>query len=145
MKWKLNRRNLEILYVSFVRPLFEYPDIVWDSAPSHQYIFDNIEKLQIEAARIVTGTNRYSSKELLYRETGWLQLSTRCSIHRLNLCHKIVNGTCPRHLRTKLNEYQTHGIQIRTKQGVKTIYIFQFVELKRCGTLFFHETLECTR
>ena len=122
LKWKLNRRSLEILYVSFVRPLFEYADVVWDSAPSHQYLFDNIEKLQIEAARIVTGTNRYSSKELLYRETGWLQLSTRRSIHRLNLCHKIVNGTCPRHLRTKLNEYQTHTNPYETR-GQNDLYI----------------------
>ena len=122
LKWKLNRRSLEILYVSFVRPLFEYADVVWDSAPSHQYIFDNIEKLQIEAARIVTGTNRYSSKELLYRETGWLQLSTRRSIHRLNLCRKIVNGTCPRHLRTKLNEYQTHTNPYETR-GQNNLYI----------------------
>ena len=121
LKWKLNR-SLEILYVSFVRPLFEYADVVWDSAPSHQYLFDNIEKLQIEAARIVPGTNRYSSKELLYRETGWLQLSIRRSIHRLNLCHKIVNETCPRHLRTKLNEYQTHTNPYETR-GQNNLYI----------------------
>ena len=88
LKWKLIRMSLELLYVSFVRPLFEYPDVVWDSATSYQYLFDNIEKLKIEAARIVTGTNKYSSKELLYRETGWLQLSIRRSIHRINLCHQ---------------------------------------------------------
>ena len=85
-------------------------------------MFDNIEKLQIEAARIITGTNRYSSKELLYRDTGWLQLSTRCSIHRLNLCHRIVNGTCPRYLRTKLNEYQTHTTPYETR-GQNNLYI----------------------
>ena len=42
LKWKLNRRSLEILYISYVRPLFEYADVVWDSSPSHKYMFDNI-------------------------------------------------------------------------------------------------------
>ena len=73
LNWKLNRRSLEILYVSFCQATFEYTEVIWDSAPSHQHLFDNIEKLQIEATRIVTGTNIYSSLELLYRETGWLQ------------------------------------------------------------------------
>ena len=40
LKWKLDRKTLEIMYFSFIRPLFEYADIVFDtSAPQHQYIF----------------------------------------------------------------------------------------------------------
>ena len=88
LKWKLDRKPLETLYLSFIRPLFEYGDIVWDCTPLHQYIFQNIEKLQLEASRVVTGTTRYASKNLLYNETGWLPLSTRRTIHRLTLFTK---------------------------------------------------------
>ena len=88
LKWKLDRKPLETLYLSFIRPLFEYGDIVWDCAPLHQYIFQIIEKLQLEASPVVTGTTRYASKNLLYNETGMLPLSTRRTIHRLTLFTK---------------------------------------------------------
>ena len=36
-----------------------------------------LEKIQLEAARIVTGTTRSVTLNNLYRETGWLTLSDR--------------------------------------------------------------------
>ena len=56
------------MYFAYIRPIFEYANVVWDSAPRHDYYFTTIEKLQIAAARIVTGTNIYASKQLLYRD-----------------------------------------------------------------------------
>jgi hypothetical protein len=38
---------------------------------------DRLEKLQLEAARIVTGLTCYTSLDSIYRETGWEKLSTR--------------------------------------------------------------------
>ena len=32
---------------------------------------NGLEKLQLEAARIVTGLTVYSSRDSLYQETGW--------------------------------------------------------------------------
>jgi hypothetical protein len=40
---------------------------------------DRLEKLQLEAARIVTGLTVYSSRESLYQETGWETLSSKLS------------------------------------------------------------------
>ena len=74
LKFKLDRKTLETIYFSFIRPLFEYGSIVWDKAPRHEYYFNLLEKLQIESMRIVCGCNRYSSKLLLYSETGWQTL-----------------------------------------------------------------------
>ena len=62
-------------YVSFIRPVLEYADIVWDNCT--QYEIDSFEKIQAEAARIVTGATRLVSLELLYRETGWEPLYKR--------------------------------------------------------------------
>jgi hypothetical protein len=37
---------------------------------------DRLEKLQLEAARIVTGLTCYTRLDSIYRETGWEKLST---------------------------------------------------------------------
>ena len=39
--------------------------------------YDNLKRLQLEAARIVTGTHRNASKQLIYTETGWETLSKK--------------------------------------------------------------------
>ena len=54
LKFRLDRKSLEVIYTSFIRPILEYGDVVWDNCS--QYEKQEIEKVQIEAARIVTGT-----------------------------------------------------------------------------------------
>ena len=68
-------------YFSFVRPVLEYADIIWDNIP--EYLVNKIESIQLEAARIVTEGNRLASRHLLYKETGWEPLSKRRENHRL--------------------------------------------------------------
>ena len=48
-KWNLERKPLETLYLTFIRPLFKNGDIVWDCAPQHQYLFQNIENLLLDS------------------------------------------------------------------------------------------------
>ena len=98
LKFKLDRSSLEKIYFTFIRPIFEYACFVWDCAPRHCYYFNKMAKLQISAARIITGTNNYSSKHLLYHDTGWELLSSRREKQRLILFYKILNGIAPSHL-----------------------------------------------
>ena len=98
LKYKLGRSALEKIYFAFIRPLFEYGCVVWDNAPRHEYLFNEMERIQIQAARIITGTNNYAHKHLLYLETGWEKLSKRREYHRLILLYKILNGLAPQHL-----------------------------------------------
>ena len=53
-----SKADLSSLYF---RPLFLYGCVVWDNAPTHEYLFNEMEKIQIPAARI-TGTNKYAHK-----------------------------------------------------------------------------------
>ena len=101
----MNKTSLERIYVAFIRPIFEYGCIVWDQAPRPDLYFNKMEKLQIHAARIVTGTNTYASKFLLNHETGWNNLSERRQKHRLILLYKLVNGLAPMHLVNILHTY----------------------------------------
>ena len=69
-----------------------------------------MEKIQIQAARIITGTNMYASKQLLYLETGWEKLSKRREYHRLVLLYKKLNDLAQAHLRDTLLSYTNQNI-----------------------------------
>ena len=86
LKFTLDRKSLETIYFSFIRPLLEYADVVWDNCT--QYEVDELEKIYIEAARIVTGATKLVSIDSLYTETGWETLASRRLNHKLLLFFK---------------------------------------------------------
>ena len=53
LKCKLNKQNVEKLYLIYIRPIFEYACEVWDNCG----VFNSckLETLQLKAARIITG------------------------------------------------------------------------------------------
>jgi hypothetical protein len=53
-------------------------------------LFD-IKKIQLEAARIVTGLTKFASKDSLYFETGWETLANRGETRKLTTFYKIHN------------------------------------------------------
>ena len=57
------------IFVTFIRPLFEYASVVWDHCT--QYENGDLDKIQNEAARIFTGTTKLVSIEALYEDTKW--------------------------------------------------------------------------
>ena len=75
VKFKISRNSLNQIYISFLRPLLEYASVVWDNCTFSER--DSLEKIQHEAARIVTGLTRSTSLINLYTEIGWLSLSDR--------------------------------------------------------------------
>jgi hypothetical protein len=68
LKFILKRGILEKIYLTFIRPLLEYSCEIWDNCS--QTDNDRLEKIQLEAARIVTGLTAFSSRDSLYQETG---------------------------------------------------------------------------
>ena len=74
LKFVLDRKSLETINISFIRPILEYGNEIWDNC--QQYEKDYLEKIQIEAARIATGTTKLVSIASLYSETGWTSLDT---------------------------------------------------------------------
>ena len=63
LKYNFTRKALNQIYISYVRPILEYSCIVWDGCTTEQS--NSVEKLQNEAARIVTGLTRSVSLENL--------------------------------------------------------------------------------
>ena len=74
----------------------EYSCELWDGC-TIEYA-NKLDKIQNEAARIVTGLPRYASIESLYFETGWETLSDRRRRRKLCLFHKLHNGKAPTYL-----------------------------------------------
>ena len=102
LKFILDRASLETLYKSFVRPILEYADIVWDSPDAHRHNLDVLDRVQLEAARLVTGATARCSTENLYKEVGWESLALRRRLHRATMMFKIMTGLAPETLQEKL-------------------------------------------
>ena len=95
LKFTLDRKSLQTIYISFIRPLLEYADVVWDNCT--QYEANELEQIQNEAARIVTGATKLVSIQSRLSETGWESLTSRREKHKLILYYKMVlrRTSCP--------------------------------------------------
>jgi len=64
IKFTLSRKTLNRIYLSFILPCLEYACEVWDGCTL--YDADSLEKVQLEAARIVTGNQAMHLYRYLY-------------------------------------------------------------------------------
>ncbi|XP_053380289.1 uncharacterized protein LOC128548821 [Mercenaria mercenaria] len=96
LKFKLKRNTLNQIYISYMRPVLEYASIVWDGCADYEK--HSLEKLQYEAARIVTGLTRSVSIDRLLNEIGWVSLSDRRNIQKLVTMYKAKHRTLPDYL-----------------------------------------------
>ena len=87
LKFKLDKRSLQTIYFSFICPLLEYADVVWNNCA--QYESHELEKIQNEAARTVIGTTKLVSINSLFLETGWETLSSRSNKNKLTFFYKM--------------------------------------------------------
>ena len=95
-KFKLDRKSLQTMYFSFIRPLLEYAEVIWDNCT--QYEVNQLVKIQNEAARVVTGGTKLVSINSLYSETGWEPLASRQKKHKLLVFYNMVNNLSPAYL-----------------------------------------------
>ena len=96
LKFKLRRESLNQICISFLRPILEYASVVWDNCTVAEK--DSLEKIQHEAAHIVTGTTRSITLNNLYNEIGWLSLADRRTYQKLVYTFNIINGLAPDYL-----------------------------------------------
>ena len=97
LKFQLSRKSLQIIFFSFIRPLLEYADVVLDNCTQYE-ANEKLEKIQHEAARIVSGATKLVSIDKLLKEVGCDTLSCRRKKHKQILFYKMINGLCPDYL-----------------------------------------------
>ena len=69
LKFCLDRKSLETIYLTFIRPILEYADVVWDNCTNYEK--QELGKIQRKAARIVTGATKLVSLHALFDEVNW--------------------------------------------------------------------------
>ena len=65
----VSRQSLFTIYKSFVRPILDYADIIYDKPHKDSFI-EKIERVQYNACLVITGAFKGISIELLYQELG---------------------------------------------------------------------------
>ena len=105
-KFNLDRRSLSKLDLTFIRPLLEYGDIIWDNCSIENK--RNLENIQLDAARILTGATKLCSTQKLYNDTGLELLNSRRSKHKLCQLYKMINNLTPHYLQQLLPQRVQH-------------------------------------
>ena len=75
LKYLLDRTSLQNIYFSYIRPIIEYGNVLLSNCSKE--LNHNLESLQLEAARIITGGVKGTHHNQLYAETGWQTLEKR--------------------------------------------------------------------
>ena len=96
LKFTLSRFALNQIYFSNALPILEYSSIVWDGCS--QQDSEALERLQNEAARIVTGLTRSVTLENLYTECGWTSLAERSKQNKLAFMFRSANRLVPSYI-----------------------------------------------
>ena len=110
------------MYKSFILPCVEYGNVIWGGT------FDSdickLERVHIEAMRLITGATAKSSISRLYVETGFQDIKTRCENAILLMFFKIKGGNCPSYLSGLLppNVGETTYYTLRNRDNTKTLY-----------------------
>ena len=96
LKFKLNRKSLEIMYKSFVLPTMEYANVVWGGTFDSDML--KLEKIHVDGMRLITGATARSNIANVYREASFLSVSERRDNSMLLMFYKIKNGLAPSYL-----------------------------------------------
>ena len=104
---------MESIYKLYVRPHFDYGDMIYDVAIPNKYSIFNqenpnslakkVESIQYEAARVVTGAWKSTSMAKLYANLGWESLSDRSTLRKLCLLFETLETKFPNYLITLIN------------------------------------------
>ncbi|XP_060593627.1 uncharacterized protein LOC132748097 [Ruditapes philippinarum] len=122
LKFTLDKKSLEVIYTSFIRPFLEYADVIWNNCSMAEK--DILDKIQNECARIVSGATKLVSLDKLQQEVNWSSLEERRRVHRLILFYKMINGLAPEYLTNLVppNIGSTSSYNLRNPDQLRPVY-----------------------
>jgi hypothetical protein len=100
LKYNLDRKSIEAIYFSFIRPKLEYASHIWDNCSQRDA--ELLEKIQFDIAHIVTGARKGASHAAIHAETNWPTLAQRRTANKLKNFIKIMNNEAPQYLQELL-------------------------------------------
>ena len=110
------------MYISFIRPLLEYSNVVWDNASTDSK--KQLESVHNEAARIITGATKLCSIAKLHAYLGWESLQARRTKQKLIVFYKMINGLTPEYLHTLLppTVQNTTSYNLRNSNDIRNVH-----------------------
>ena len=117
LKYKLDRKSLEIMYHSFVLPTMEYANVVWGG--SFESDISKLERVHVDAMRLVTGATARSNINNLYKDCNWVTIKDQIDGSSLKMMFKIVNGLAPEYLSNLVDKTDERPYNFRQTQSLK--------------------------
>ena len=116
LKSRVSQKALEKMYISFIVPVLEYCDSVWDNASTKSK--KKLDAIHIEAGRIISGATKLCSVEKLLVEFRWDTLQNRRNKHKLVFFY----GLYPNYLRDLVPSHvqETSNYNLRNANNIQT-------------------------
>ena len=145
LKFTFSCTALNQIFLSYILPVLECSCVVWDGCTMQD--INSLQKIQNEAARLVTGLTRSVSVDNLYKECGWVTLEERRKQQKFIFMYKSVNGLVPSYISELIppsiseitdcplrNQYNITAPFSRTETARKSCISFNYyiMELFRC-------------
>ena len=113
LKYQIDRKSLETIYFSFMRPKLEYACHIWDNCSGKDA--DLLENFQLDVARIVCGARKGTSHDAISEELGWESLKTRRLAskdkHFIKICNKSATQYLCELLPTTVGEHSQRSLR----------------------------------
>ena len=122
LKYVLDRKSLEIIYKSFILPTFDFADCIWDNITIE--LVSQLEKLNLDALRIITGLPRGTPHQIIYLESGFISLNQRRQIHRLTMLFKLTHVYCPPDIHQLLPRQLRHNVRFNLRHPENYIPLY---------------------
>ena len=122
LKYRFSRQALNQMFISYIRPFLEYSSILWDGYSEQDKAA--LEKLQNEAARIVTGLTRSTSIANLYKECGWDSLANRRYFQNLCFMYKCSDNLVPDYISHIIPSHvrEVSNYPLRNRNNLTNLY-----------------------
>ena len=98
----LSKNSLLTIYETFVRPILDYADMIYDK-PLTESFKDALGMVQYNAALVITGAIKGTSRDRIYRELGLESLAERRWSRKIFFFHRIINGHLPVYLQSYIS------------------------------------------
>ena len=131
----LSRNSLLTIYKTFVRPILDYADIIYDK-PLTESFKDKLEMVQYNAALVITGAIEGTASDRIYKELGVESHAERKWSHKIFFFHKIINGLLPVYLQSYIG-YRSEGVYRRRSANQKRTLDNSLQEQKYLSHPFF--------
>lgn len=116
----VNSAYLNTIYQSFIRPHFDYCDIIYNSA--NKSALDKLERIHYNAALIVSGCMHGSSKSKVLSILNWQCLADRRNERLDTYMYKVTNGMVPIYVSSIFDKFKPAG-EIRNLRNPRPFII----------------------